>query len=272
MAAIVRRRTAILFALASPAALLTSYAGQNGFLTAALFGGFLVALRSRPIVSGILTGLMTYKPQFGILLPIALLANGQWRCFGWAILTASTLVVLSILVFGVGTSAQFLHALPMASNAVLKLGGEGWQKIQSVYGAARFLGGGDQLAWFVQGALILVCAASVALLWKGKAPFAVKAAGLVTCAMLSTPYLHIYDFPVLIIALAFLYADKPFDSVEWTVAAVANILIAGFVLQLAPLGLIAIVLVAAVTTRRLLVKSSPAVPVVMPLAADSAIA
>jgi len=255
---IARRRSAFLFALASPAALLTSYAGQNGFLTAALFGGFLVTLSSRPIVSGILIGLMTYKPQFGLLIPIALLANGQWRCMFSAALTAVVLLILAVLVFGAGTAGQFMHAMPAMSNLYLKLGGEGWQKIHSMYGIARFLGAGDRLAWSIQGALIVVSAVSVALLWRSSATLALKAAGLIAAAMLSTPYLHGYDFPVLMMALAFLHRDKPFDAVEWSIAIGANLIIAGFILQLAPMGPIAIVMVGAIVVRRLMARSHPA--------------
>ncbi len=37
--------------------------GHNGFLTAALFGFALVQLDRRPIVAGILFGLIAYKPS-----------------------------------------------------------------------------------------------------------------------------------------------------------------------------------------------------------------
>jgi hypothetical protein len=106
--------------------------------------------------------------------------------------------------------------------------------------------------------VVIVVAASIAKLWNSNADFSLKSAGLVAAAMLSTPYLNGYDFPVLIIALAFLYRERRFDSVEWTLAVLVNLVTAGFLLQIAPLGPFAILLVAAMIARRLLAKSAPA--------------
>ena len=39
--------------------------GHNGFLTAALIGSALVVLDRRPVLAGVLFGLIAYKPQFG---------------------------------------------------------------------------------------------------------------------------------------------------------------------------------------------------------------
>ena len=53
--------------------------GQNGFLTAALIGGTLYLMPVRPVLAGICLGLLTYKPQYGLLFPIVLVAAGHWR-------------------------------------------------------------------------------------------------------------------------------------------------------------------------------------------------
>ena len=49
-----------------------------------LLGGALVSLDRRPLIAGILFGLMAYKPQFGLMIPIALAAGGYWRSFSAA--------------------------------------------------------------------------------------------------------------------------------------------------------------------------------------------
>ena len=64
--------TALLLAVAFPAVLVNLGHGQNGFLTAALLGGALAMLDRRPIVAGILFGLLAYKPQFGLMIPLVL--------------------------------------------------------------------------------------------------------------------------------------------------------------------------------------------------------
>ena len=36
---------------------------------------------ARPILAGVLFGLMAYKPQFGVMIPLVLVATGRWRAF-----------------------------------------------------------------------------------------------------------------------------------------------------------------------------------------------
>jgi len=69
----------LLLALAYPAVFVNIGHGHNGFLTAALLGTALVVLDRRPVVAGILFGLMSYKPQFGLMIPLVLVATGRWR-------------------------------------------------------------------------------------------------------------------------------------------------------------------------------------------------
>src|SRR5436309_2254785 len=74
----------LLLAAAYPAVFVNLGHGHNGFLTAALLGGALVLLDRRPIVAGVLFGLMAYKPQFGLMIPLVLIATGRWRAFAAA--------------------------------------------------------------------------------------------------------------------------------------------------------------------------------------------
>ncbi len=68
-------REALWLAVAFPGALVNLTNGQNGFLTLALLGTALLTVERRPIVAGVLFGLMSYKPQYGILVPIFLAVN-----------------------------------------------------------------------------------------------------------------------------------------------------------------------------------------------------
>ena len=56
--------------------------GHNGFLSGALLGGGLLFINSSPILAGILFSLSFYKPQLGILIPLALLAGRRWKILG----------------------------------------------------------------------------------------------------------------------------------------------------------------------------------------------
>jgi alpha-1,2-mannosyltransferase len=197
----------LLLALAFPAVLINVGHGHNGFLTAALLGGGLVSLDRRPLVAGILFGLMAYKPQFGLMIPIALAAGGYWRSFAAAAATAVLLTVVTTLVFGVQVWHAFFVGAEFTRTVVLEQGDTGWYKIQSIFSWARMWGAPVPLAYAIQGAATLVFAMATAWLWHGKAPYPLKAAGLCLAAILATPYTLDYDMMVLAPAIAFLAAD-----------------------------------------------------------------
>ena len=77
----------LLSLLLAPAAAF-NVAGQNGFLTGVLMIGGFGALPGSPVLAGVLLGLLTYKPQFWLLVPVALAAARQWRVLGIAIAPA----------------------------------------------------------------------------------------------------------------------------------------------------------------------------------------
>jgi hypothetical protein len=193
--------------------------GQNGFFTAALLGALLLCLPMRPVLAGIFLALLTFKPQFGILLPFALLAGGYWR-------TVAVAAALTLLWIGIGYGlspdafAGFLHYLPETSKAILSEGSAGWRKLQSVYAAVRLLGGGNTLGWIAQIVAAVLAGGYCLWLWRRPAPFALKAAALSAAVLLATPYVYFYDLPVLAVPLAFLLRHRAFDRVEYATLAV----------------------------------------------------
>jgi hypothetical protein len=248
--AIANRRTAVLFTLAAPWTLAALFVGQNGFLTAALIGLVLLNLRRLPLLSGILLGLLTYKPQFGLLFPLALAMGGHWRAFVMASLTALFLIALSNAVYDPATFTAFLHVLPQTAQTLLDEGAVGWSKLQSVYGFVRWLGLSSAAGWTAQVAATLACATAVIRLWRSGAAHELKAAGLAIAALLATPYLFVYDLPVLAVAIAFLYRDRAFDRIEVAALGLALLSVAAFAFVPAPTGFLATLAVAAIILRR----------------------
>src|SRR5204863_3126413 len=90
-AALVRRilpdRRAWIVAAAAPAGLITLLDGQNALLTGALAGFALLWLDRRPILAGVLIGLLAIKPHLAVLFPLALLAEARWRTIAAAAAT-----------------------------------------------------------------------------------------------------------------------------------------------------------------------------------------
>ena len=203
MRAILPRPETLLIAAAFPAVFVNIGHGQNGFLTTALLGGALHLLDRRPWLAGVLIGLLTYKPQFGMLIPIALLASGRWRTIGAAVTTIAGLLALSFVTLGGDVWHAFANSMTFTQTVVLEQGGTGWEKIQSIFSAVRMWGGSVQLAYAVQIALAALLAASLAWLWHSDAAFELKAAALAVGSLLATPYVLDYDLVVLGLAIAY---------------------------------------------------------------------
>ena len=195
------------FALAFPAVIICLGQGHNGFLTAALFGAALTQLDRRPLLAGLLIGLVAYKPQFGLLWPLALAMSGRWRVFAAAAATVAVLAALVTLAFGIDVWSAFFASTKFTRLVVLEQGNTGWYKIQSVFSWLRMWNGSIDLAYAAQGAVTFAVAAAVAWLWRGKAAFPRKAAALLIGTLLATPYSLDYDLMLLAPAIAYLAAD-----------------------------------------------------------------
>jgi hypothetical protein len=255
--AILPRPETLLTAAAFPAVVVNIGHGQNGFLTAALLGGALHWLNRKPWLAGILIGCLAYKPQFGVLIPIALLAGGRWSTIAAAMATVAALVAISFVTLGAGVWHAFADSMTFTQTVVLEQGGTGWEKIQSVFSAVRMWGAGVHFAYSVQLALALMLAASLAWLWQSDAAFELKASALASGSLLATPYVLDYDLVVLAVAIAFFARhgmDRGFRSFEISVLAAAWIVpllargIAG--VTGIPLGLLVLLAIYIFTLRR----------------------
>lgn len=188
--------------LAFPAVLVNAGHGQNGFVSAALFGVAAAALDRRPWLAGACIGLLIYKPQLAILAPVALIAAGRWRAVLAAGAAVALALALSWIVVGTEGWRAFLAQAPIASLA-LEQNAVGAEKMQSVYAALRLLGAGSAVAYTVQGVAALATAILVAIAARqasGEAVIALLAAG----AVLASPFLLDYDLLVLAAPMAFL--------------------------------------------------------------------
>jgi hypothetical protein len=237
----------LLLALAFPAVFVNLGHGHNGFLTAALIGLALVHLDRRPIIAGILFGLLAYKPQFGLMIPLVLAATGRWRTMLAAAVTVAALALAVTLAFGIESWRAFFHSAGF-TRLVLEEGGPGWHMIQSVFSAVRMWGGPVLLAYAVQGIVTLGIAVALVSLWRSQAAFALKAAALCIATLLATPYSLDYDMMLLAPAIAFLAVDgieRGFSPYHKTALAALWLvpLVARSVAQatLVPLGAIAMV-------------------------------
>jgi hypothetical protein len=180
-------------AAAAPAGLINLLDGQNGFLTASLAGFALLSLRRRPIVAGVLIGLLAIKPQLAVLFPLALVAEGSWRSIAAAAATASAFALASLAAFGAADWAAFFRDLPIA-QAMTDAGALPWGAMPTANVFALSLGAPLVVARALQAAVALFAAYCVWRAWRNRAaPFAAKAATLLAASLLVSPYLFDYD-------------------------------------------------------------------------------
>ncbi|HET7884663.1 MAG TPA: glycosyltransferase family 87 protein [Bradyrhizobium sp.] len=255
MRAIVGRAFGFLLAAAFPVVFTNTLVGQNGFLTASLIGGTLVAMPRWPVLSGICLGLLSYKPQYGLLFPLVLIAASQWRVFFTAGVVATLLAAVSWLAFGTESWQAFVHWLPMFNQAFLVEGRAPWGKLQSIFGLTRYFGGPEALAWALQWMLSVAVAVALALVWRSREiRYELKAASLAAGALLVTPYLFLYDEMVLAIAVAFLVRiglEEGFERHELPALGLVTGLLMIFSLLGAPTGFGATLVVAALIAQRI---------------------
>lgn len=188
--------------LAFPAVFVTLAHGQNGLLTAALLGWALLLLPQRPGIAGMLIGLLSFKPQLGLVLPFALAAGGHWRTVVVAGITAVGLAIMSSLLFP-GAWSDFLASLPYA-RSMLEQELVPYYKMQSVFAAARLLGAPITLAYCLQGFSAVGAVAAAAWIWRQPAGQEMKNAVLMAAVPLASPYVLDYDLTLLAFPAAWL--------------------------------------------------------------------
>jgi hypothetical protein len=217
MRAIVDRTFGFVLAAGFPVVFTNTVVGQNGFLTAALVGSTLILLPVRPVLAGICLGLLTYKPQCGLLFPVILIATQRWTTFVSAGVTAIALAAVSCLVFGIESWQAFFHWMPTFSHTFLQTEGSTawWSKLQSIFSLVRYFGGSEALAWTFQWVLTAAVAVTLVILWRSPVRYSLKAAALAVGTLLTTPYLFMYDMMVLVIPIAFLVRIGLKDGFHW---------------------------------------------------------
>lgn len=176
--------------------------GHNGFLSAALMLGGMRLLDNRPWLAGLLLGCLSFKPQLGVLIPVALLAAGLWRVFAGAAVAVLGLGLISWLTLGSAPWLAFIDSLALTRHAVLEAGAIGFGKMQNSFAAARLLGAGIETAWLIQGLTALAGAFAVFVLWRRpRSSLADRALALALGTVLAAPYLLDYDLMLLAVPL-----------------------------------------------------------------------
>lgn len=197
----------------APSTLWTALCGQSTLFLAALIAGGLLLSRRKPIVAGVLIGIATYKPQLGILVPVALAASGQWRTVASAGVTFLSLVMASTAAFGHDVWLAWMSHL----NTIVDVRTQhatSWASLFSTV-ASDFvtLGVDRRLADFGQA---LSAAAVATCIWRAfrhndlhaERMDGLKVALLCVATFLATPFAFIYDLPLFTLGLLLFVRER----------------------------------------------------------------
>ena len=190
-------------ALFFPALAQSFLGGQNGLLIVALLAGGVFLLERRPRMSGVLFGLMIFKPHVAVLIPFCLLAGRHYTAFRAVAVTGAAMMLASVVAFGVEPWLLFLDAVPRSLALVADLRVP-WERMPTAFVTVFHLTGDPAVARIVQ---MVSSAAAIAIclwVWRRSDDLGLRTLALAASVPLVTPYAFDYDLAVLAVPIAVL--------------------------------------------------------------------
>ena len=195
-----------MLSVVAPSTLTAMYYGQVSLLVAAFMIGGCRLVDRRPTLAGVLFGLASCKPQFGLLVPIALISARQWRCLATAATTVIVSVIASGMAFGWATWLRLPFALADVSRFVTNF--PALQRVDPTVAAAFSVSGsGPVIADLAQLAAATVAIGAVWVSFRGGFTL-LGSAALMVGTFLVTPYAVFYDLPMVSYAVLAIVIDR----------------------------------------------------------------
>ena len=197
---VLKGAVAMLCLAAFPGLWLNFVDGQNGFLTAALAAGVILCMKRRPVLAGVLLGLLTMKPHLVLLFVVGLVAVRAWRTLAVAAATAAGVTAAGVGVLGVGTLKAWLGSMGIA-RGMLESGALNWEKMPTIFAMARMCHASLAVAYGLHGVGAAAAAVAVWKIWRGSEDWGLRGAAAMAGTFLISPYVFDYDlawlaFPV----------------------------------------------------------------------------
>ncbi|TDH37834.1 DUF2029 domain-containing protein [Pseudohoeflea suaedae] len=201
------------FVVFSPAAITNLSLGQNDALMAAFLIGGLVLAPKRPIIAGVLFGLLTLKPHLGLLVPFCLIASWNVRAILSATATTVLIIIVTGLAFGFNVWTEFFEVTrPLMIRIMEAPFPQGYHaKATTAFVLLRSLGSDVSLAYAAQLPVIVLSVGLTIYLWhrQNMLDHGSRVALTGVLVVLATPYGYTYDCLPLYLAIAwFLFRLK----------------------------------------------------------------
>ncbi len=195
-------------AAAMPAMITNIACGQNGFLTGALIGSFLLALHEgaprggwRP---GTALGAMLIKPHLAVAIALLALLERRWKALALAAGITLAASAVTTLALGPAIWTAFLGAT-RAATVFLWAGDYPMERMSSLYACLARFGVAPGPAMALHGAAALAALAMLVQAWRHKMPRAWLLALAGAVSLLISPYAYDYDMPLLAVLAALVW-------------------------------------------------------------------
>ena len=200
-----QRALQFLAVVLAPGAAVTVIQGQNAFLIAAVLVAGVTLLDRRPLLAGAVLGVLSVKPQFCLMVPVAVLAAWNVRAMLAGIASALALFALSAAVLGWHAWEMWLANL-LHPSAEAYANWVDWSLLwgHSVLTCALLLGVPQPWAGMVQAGAIAIAAAAVAAAFARPMAADLRLAILLAATLLAAPQVSPYDTVMLAVGVTLL--------------------------------------------------------------------
>jgi hypothetical protein len=207
--------------LFSPAAIFCLMSGQSSLVTAAMLLTIVACLDRRPVLAGVLIGLLTLKPQLGLLFPVMLIASGRWRVFAAAAVTTLLIAGATAALFGPQVWIDFVvKGLPVQNMVLVDPERVGTPFYPTIFMNVRGTGASYAVAMTIQACFSAFALGAVffAYRFRRNADPQLLSALFFACSICFVPYLLSYDTLTLTCFAAMLLANGKLDMRGQTLA------------------------------------------------------
>jgi hypothetical protein len=157
----------------------------------------------RHFLAGVALGLLAFKPQFLVAIPLILLLAQAWKVFAGVVISAAAQLALTSLYFGrvviQAYVARLLHSAGHPGSTELIFSPIQMHSLESFW---ELLIPWRPGVWILYALTSFAVIGIAAAIWKSSTPLALRFSVLMFAAVLVNPHLYIYD--LLALAPAFL--------------------------------------------------------------------
>ena len=201
-----------------PATCINALTGQNALLTTALMVGGFRLLERRPLLGGAALGMLSVKPHFFLMVPVALIALRAWRALAACGIAALMLALASAAVFGIEPWRLWLARTVLAGDPALSAWfAETFLHGYGIYVCAVLLGAPASLARWIQLAAALAAAGCVWTVFRRRAAAELRIAVVLVASVVAAPHVMAYDLALVGAAVILLFVSAEAIGVFATV-------------------------------------------------------